>query len=83
MPTTDPATGMPPMSGRRLSIPEWLSYVAAYDFGTIPPSRLVPPPPSVPTLPHRPPRHPFAALSAITGPEGIPVIWWVAQFGLV
>lgn len=41
MPTNDPATGMPPMIGRRLSIPEWLSYVAAYDFGTIAPSRLV------------------------------------------
>jgi hypothetical protein len=36
-----PTTGMPPMIGRRLSIPEWLDYVAHYDFGRIAPSRLV------------------------------------------
>lgn len=36
-----PATGSPPMIGRRLSIPEWLDYVASYDFGSIPPTRLV------------------------------------------
>ena len=41
MPSNDPTTGVPPMIGRRLSIPEWLSYVASYDFGPIAPSRLV------------------------------------------
>ncbi len=35
MPTNDPTSGMPPMIGRRLSIPEWLTYVAGYDFGPI------------------------------------------------
>jgi hypothetical protein len=32
---------MPPMIGRRLSIPEWLSYIAAYQFGSTTPSRVV------------------------------------------
>jgi hypothetical protein len=41
VPTQDPTTGMPPMIGRLLSIPQWLSYVAGYDFGSIAPSRLV------------------------------------------
>ena len=41
MPTIDPTTGMPPMIGRRLSIAEWLSYVASYQFGAVAPSRLV------------------------------------------
>ena len=36
-----PAVGMPPMIGKLLSIPEWLDYVATYDFGPTPPSRLV------------------------------------------
>jgi N-acetylmuramoyl-L-alanine amidase len=36
-----PATGTPPMIGVVLTIPEWLEYVATYDFGSIPPSRLV------------------------------------------
>ena len=34
MPTNDPTTSMPPMIGPRLSIPEWLSYIAAYQFGS-------------------------------------------------
>ncbi len=41
MPTNDPTTGTPPMIGRRLSIPEWLSYIAAYQFGPTVPSRIV------------------------------------------
>ena len=41
MPTNDPTTGMPPMIGRRLSIPEWLSYIAAYEFGSTTPARVV------------------------------------------
>lgn len=36
-----PASGMPPMIGKALSLPEWLDYIAAYNFGTIPPTRLV------------------------------------------
>ncbi|KAB8144089.1 N-acetylmuramoyl-L-alanine amidase [Chloroflexia bacterium SDU3-3] len=32
---------MPPFINRRLSITEWLSYVAAYDFGRIAPTRVV------------------------------------------
>jgi hypothetical protein len=32
---------MPPMIGRRLTIPEWLSYAAAYQFGATSPSRVV------------------------------------------
>lgn len=36
-----PATGSPPMIGRKLSIPEWQNYVANYDFGRLAPSRLV------------------------------------------
>ena len=50
MPTNDPTTGMPPMIGRRLSIPEWLSYVAGYSFGTVAPSRLVLHHTAVPTV---------------------------------
>ncbi|HEU5102107.1 MAG TPA: N-acetylmuramoyl-L-alanine amidase [Roseiflexaceae bacterium] len=41
MPTNDPTTGMPPMIGRRLTIPEWLSYIGAYQFGSTAPSRVV------------------------------------------
>lgn len=41
MPTNDPTTGTPPMIGRMLSIAEWLTYVASYDFGATTPSRLV------------------------------------------
>src|SRR3954464_12675787 len=41
VPTNDPTTGMPPMIGRRLSIPEWISYIAAYQFGPTTPSRVV------------------------------------------
>ena len=36
-----PTTGTPPMIGRMLAIPAWLSYVASYDFGPIAPSRVV------------------------------------------
>ncbi len=36
-----PATGSPPMIGKMLSIEEWKKYVAGYDFGSIPPSRVV------------------------------------------
>jgi N-acetylmuramoyl-L-alanine amidase CwlA len=35
------ASGMPPMIGKCLSIPEWNTYVASYDFGPIAPKRLV------------------------------------------
>ena len=41
MPTNDPTSGMPPMIGRRLSIPDWLAYVNGYQFGSVAPSRLV------------------------------------------
>ena len=41
MPTNDPTTGMPPMIVRQLSIPEWLSYIGAYQFGSTTPSRVV------------------------------------------
>src|SRR5829696_7616106 len=41
VPTNDPTTGTPPMIGRRLAIPEWLSYIAAYQFGSTTPSRVV------------------------------------------
>jgi hypothetical protein len=37
----DTTTGMPPMIGRKLTIAEWLDYVQHYDFGSIPPSRVV------------------------------------------
>lgn len=50
MPTNDPTTGMPPMIGRRLSIPEWQSYVAGYNFGPVAPSRLVLHHTAVPTI---------------------------------
>jgi hypothetical protein len=36
-----PTSGYPPMIGRVLNTAEWLDYVAGYDFGTIPPTRLV------------------------------------------
>ncbi len=36
-----PTTGSPPMIGRKLSTAEWLEYVNGYDFGSLPPSRLV------------------------------------------
>lgn len=35
------ATGMPPFINAGLSIAEWKNYVATYDFGPIPPTRLV------------------------------------------
>jgi N-acetyl-anhydromuramyl-L-alanine amidase AmpD len=41
VPTNDPTTGVPPMIGRSLSIPDWLAYVARYDFGPVAPSRVV------------------------------------------
>ena len=50
MATVDPTTGMPPMIGRVLSIPDWLSYVAHYDFGPIAPSRVVLHHTAVPTV---------------------------------
>src|SRR5215207_8593147 len=37
---TDVTTGMLPMIGRRLSISEWSSYVATYNFGSILPSKV-------------------------------------------
>lgn len=37
----EPTQGMPPFIMRRLSIPEWYAYVATYNFGTLPPSRVV------------------------------------------
>lgn len=37
----DTTTGVPPMIGRKLSIPEWLDYCASYDFGRIAPVRVV------------------------------------------
>lgn len=36
-----PTTGWPPFINRVLSIPEWIGYVAAYNFGSIPPTRVV------------------------------------------
>jgi hypothetical protein len=39
--THDITKGAPPIIGRRLSIAEWLTYVASYDFGRLPPDRLV------------------------------------------
>jgi N-acetyl-anhydromuramyl-L-alanine amidase AmpD len=39
--SNDPTTGVPPMIGRVLMIPEWLTYVADYDFGPVAPSRVV------------------------------------------
>lgn len=36
-----PAQGMPPFINRMLSLPEWASYVAGYDFGPVAPTRLV------------------------------------------
>lgn len=36
-----PTEGSPPFINRRLSVAEWKSYVAGYDFGRLPPSRLV------------------------------------------
>ncbi|MCU0495294.1 MAG: N-acetylmuramoyl-L-alanine amidase [Chloroflexaceae bacterium] len=39
--TDYPTSGNPPMIGVRLSIPEWLNYVANYNFGSLAPSRLV------------------------------------------
>jgi N-acetyl-anhydromuramyl-L-alanine amidase AmpD len=41
MATNDPTTGSPPIIARGLSIDEWLQYVANYDFGSIPPDRVV------------------------------------------
>jgi hypothetical protein len=37
----DACQGNPPFVMRRLTLPEWAAYVAAYDFGPLPPSRLV------------------------------------------
>jgi N-acetylmuramoyl-L-alanine amidase CwlA len=61
VPTNDPTTGVPPMIGRRLSIPDWLSYVGGYDFGSIAPSRLVMHHTYVPTVPQ------WAGLSSMLG----------------
>lgn len=36
-----PTSGYPPMIGRVLSVAEWRSYIASYDFGPIAPTRLV------------------------------------------
>jgi hypothetical protein len=36
-----PTQGTPPFINRALSVPEWLDYVATYDFGPVAPSRLV------------------------------------------
>lgn len=35
------ATGNPPFINVKLSLPEWNTYVANYDFGPVPPSRVV------------------------------------------
>jgi hypothetical protein len=37
----DACEGSPPFINRRLTVAEWAAYVAAYDFGPLPPSRLV------------------------------------------
>jgi hypothetical protein len=37
----DATEGAPPFINRRLSVAEWDAYVAGYDFGPLPPSRLV------------------------------------------
>lgn len=37
----DTTTGSPPMIGRALSIAAWQAYVASYDFGSLPPNKLV------------------------------------------
>jgi hypothetical protein len=39
--TQDATTGMPPMIGRCLTIPQWLDYVARYQFGQLTPSKVV------------------------------------------
>lgn len=41
---------MPPMIGRVLSIPDWLTYVASYNFGPIAPARVVLHHTAVPTV---------------------------------
>jgi hypothetical protein len=41
MPTFNPTSGSPPFILKRLTIDEWLAYVAAYDFGPVAPSMLV------------------------------------------
>lgn len=41
MPQDFPTTGAPPMIGKVLTANEWLDYVANYNFGSLPPSRLV------------------------------------------
>lgn len=41
MATNDPTTGMPPMIGRGLPRADWLTYIASYDFGAQPPTRVV------------------------------------------
>ena len=51
MATNDPTTGTPPFINRALSVPEWLTYVAAYNFGPIVPSRVVLHHTWVPTIP--------------------------------
>ena len=40
MSSNDPTTGVP-MIGCVLTIPEWLAYVAGYNFGPVAPSRVV------------------------------------------
>ena len=34
-------TGTPPMIGRKLTIPEWLGYIASYQFGPVMPSKVI------------------------------------------
>ena len=41
MATNDPTTGMPPFINRKLSIADWLAYVASYDFGPTAPTHVV------------------------------------------
>jgi len=36
-----PTTGMPPMIGKMLSIPEWLDYIANYQFSALKPTKVV------------------------------------------
>lgn len=34
-------TGTPPMIGRKLTIPEWIGYIASYQFGPVMPSKVI------------------------------------------
>lgn len=61
-PTTfEPTEGSPPFINRTLSLDEWRAYVAGYQFGTLPPSRVV--------LHHtyRPTRESWAGLATMRG----------------